>query len=79
MAKQGKRGKVTPNKPKDKLAKKVVPPPVANHFQALQFIDKCVSMAPLSRNDHVQAQQALRQLSGALGELDRMKTDKKKE
>lgn len=69
--------KASKNKAKDTEPKsKIVPPQrqqPATHLQMLQFIDRCVSMASLSRNDHVQAQQALRQISGALGELEQLK------
>lgn len=44
-----------------------------SNMQAIQFIDGCVAQAPLGRMIHVQAQAALRQLSGALGELERLK------
>ncbi len=44
-----------------------------NHLQALQFIDGCVASAPLGRNEHIQVQNALQQISSALGELERLK------
>ncbi len=62
------------NKAKD-VETKPMPRQQQNHLQALQFIDQCVAMAPLGRTQHVQAQQALQQLSGALGELERLKNE----
>ena len=50
--------------------------PRANHLQALKFIDGCVAMAPLGRNDHIQVQNALQQISGALNELEQLKKGK---
>ena len=57
------------------LAKDVQTPPGANNLQALQFVDGCVSQAQLSRQQHVQAQSALRQLSLALGELNGLRAE----
>ena len=47
-----------------------------NHLQALQFIDGCVARAPLGRNEHIQVQQALAQISGAVSELEQLKKGK---
>lgn len=54
-----------------------VPKQQPNHCQALQFLDSIVAMAPVSRQAHIQAQQALQQLSGAIAELERLKKDEK--
>jgi hypothetical protein len=50
--------------------------PGPNHLQALQFIDGCVARAPLGRNEHIQVQKALSQISGAISELEQLKKGK---
>ena len=79
MAKKSKKPKAKDNKAADVEKKKsrpvqVIPPQQRmSDMQAIQFIDGCVAQAPLGRMVHVQAQAALRQISGALGELERLK------
>lgn len=48
----------------------------ANPQQLLQFLDNIVAMAPVNRQVHVQAQQAIQRLNGALGELDKLQKEK---
>lgn len=48
-----------------------------NHRQALQFLDSVVAMSPVNRQAHIQAQQAMQQLSGAIAELEKLKKDGK--
>ena len=55
----------------------VIPRQQPNYRQALQFIDSIVAMAPVSRQAHIQVQQALQQLSGAISELEKPKKDEK--
>ena len=62
-------------KAKQNLARHVETPRPTN-LQALKFIDSIVGMAPANRQTHVQAQAALRQISGALGELEQLKSKK---
>ncbi len=74
-----KKAKASKNKAEDVETKQVqpaLPRQQVSNMQALQFIDGCVSRAPLNRSEHVNAQQALRQLSGVIGELDRLKAKK---
>ena len=77
MAKKSKKPKAKDNKAVDVEKKKSRPvqviPPQQSNMQAMEFIDGCVARAPLGRMVHVQAQAALRQISGALGELERLK------
>ena len=74
--KQDKKVKSSRNKA-EKIETKLDPPrQQPNHLQALKMLDFCVGEAPLSRQQHVQAQQALRQLSGAIGELEQLKKGK---
>jgi len=47
-----------------------------NYMADLQFLDNMVALSPVSRQAHVQAQQALRSLSGAVMELDKLKEAK---
>lgn len=70
-----KRPKFKPskNKAKDTEIPQQQPP---NHQQALQFIDDIVALAPVSRREHIQVQQALRQIGGAIGELAELKKGK---
>lgn len=77
-----KKPKATRNKAENIETKPVPPIPTPprqppNHRQALQFLDNIVAMAPVSRQAHIQAQQALQQLSEAIGELERLKNEKK--
>ena len=51
-------------------------PPQLNYRTALQYLDNIVALAPVSRQGHIQAQQALQQLSGALTELEQLKKPK---
>ena len=44
-----------------------------SHQQALQFLDNIVAMAPVNRDKHILAQQALKQLGGAITELEALK------
>ncbi len=63
-------------KPSKNKAKDVETPPRLNYQGALQFLDGAVSMSPLNRQAHVQAQQAIQQLGQALAELERLKKEK---
>jgi hypothetical protein len=65
-------------KPSENKAKDVETPRL-NHQGALQFLDIAVSMSPLTRQQHVQAQQAVQQLDAALVELEQLKKPKPKE
>ena len=65
--------KASKNKAKDVQTPQQQPP---NHQQALQFIDDIVALAPVSRREHIQAQQALRQIGGAIDELAELKKKK---
>lgn len=64
------------NKPKSgrNLAKNVETRPQprqqADNKTALQFLDSIISLSPVNRQTHVQAQQALQQIDGALKRLD---------
>lgn len=71
-------------KAKKNLAKAVETPQLprriqqqANHRQALQFLDSIVALSPVSRQAHIQAQQALQQIGGAVDELAKLKEAKK--
>lgn len=55
------------------LAKDIETKPPLNYQGALQFLDGAVSMSPLNRQAHIQAQQAVQQLGQALTELERLK------
>jgi hypothetical protein len=68
-----KKPKASKNKAKD-----VVKPPrrQPNHQEALNFIDGVVAQSPVSRQTHIAAQQALRQLGGAIAELQQLKKGK---
>ena len=66
--------KATKNKAKD-----VETPPQLNYQGALQFLDSAASMSPLNRQQHIQAQQAVQQLSQALAELEQLKKEKNDE
>lgn len=48
-----------------------------NHRQALQFLDQVCGLAPVNRQTHIQVQQSLQQLSGAIIELEKLKNEKK--
>ena len=64
-----------PNVTKNK-AKDVETPPRLNYQGALQFLDGAVSMSPLNRQAHIQAQAAVQQLGQALIELEQLKKEK---
>jgi len=49
----------------------------ANHRQALRFLDNVAALSPVSRQTHIQAQQALQQIGAAVDELARLKQTKK--
>lgn len=73
------------NKPKSRrnLAKHVeTSPPITprprqmvDNKTALQFLDSLIALAPVNRQTHIQAQQALTQISGALQELETLKKE----
>lgn len=70
-----KRPKASRNKAKD-TGTKPIPPTMArprqqiNNQQAFEFIDNMIALAPVSRQMHIQAQQAIQQIGGALKRLD---------
>ena len=70
-----KKVKATKNLAKD-VKPKLAKPQNPNHRTALQYLDNIVSLAPISRQGHIQAQQALQQLGGAITELELRKKDK---
>lgn len=61
---------------KNKAANIETKPPQLNHRKAIEYLDNIVSLAPVSRQGHIQAQQALQQLSGAIAELEQLKKQK---
>lgn len=73
-----KKPKASRNKAKDVETKPV--PPIAmprrqqiNNRQALQFLDSIIALAPVSRQNHIQAQQALQQIGRVVSELEQLK------
>lgn len=69
--------KASKNKAKDVETPQLptVPRQSPNYRQTLQFIDSIVAMAPVSRQAHIQVQQALQQISGAIAKLEKLKKD----
>ena len=58
---------------KERQNPKPVPP---DYRKALEYLDNIASLAPVSRQGHVQAQEASQQLSGAIAELEQLKAPK---
>lgn len=58
------------------MSERSIPSNQPTNKQALQFIDGCVATAPMTRLRHIQAQQALQQISGAVQELEQLKKGK---
>ena len=80
----GKKPRIKAKQNKAKDVERKPPPAIAmpprrqlSNIQVLGFLDYCVEKSPISRGAHVHAQQALRQISAALGELDRLKAASK--
>ena len=72
MSKKIEKRKPLKIKPTLNTAKAVETKP--NYMADLQFLDNLVSLSPVSRQAHVNAQQALRNLSGAIAELNKLKS-----
>lgn len=75
MKKEVKRPKSRRNLAKDAETPPIMPQPrqQANNQTALQFLDSIIALAPVSRQTHIQAQQALGQIGKALNELETLK------
>lgn len=72
-----KNKKAKPPKASENKAKVVeTKPPQLNHRLALKYLDEIVSLAPVSRQGHVQAQQALQQLSIGIARLEQLEKEK---
>lgn len=74
-----KKIRATENKAKDVETPQLPPAPrqQPNHRQVLQFLDQVCGLAPVNRQTHIQVQQSLQQLSGAIVELEKLKNEKK--
>ena len=48
----------------------------SSYHRALQLVDGAVALAPLSRIQHIQVQQAIQELNRALDKLDSLKNKK---
>lgn len=78
-----KKNKVLASQNKAENVETRPPPPIVpsprqrvDNRQAVQFIDSIVALSPVSRQTHIQVQQALQQISGAIGELEQLKKTK---
>ena len=58
---------------KKKTPVKPSPQPIPPNYRvALEYLDKLVALAPVSRQGHIQAQQALSQLSGLIVKVEQL-------